>query len=266
MKVAKKSARLRLLERLQAKALKGGQLPPSRTAPRATIKPSLARPINRLGTIRKAEQERARQALIAQLAGTAKTTKLQTLKNIAGKFVSEAARVHKPISDFFGAVFKKLKKAAAFLTGERTAAHKALGKAPKRPPPRGQALGLGISSVRSTPHTHQPMTAVASSNVASVGWEAEETNSQTGTLFILFRNGWLYQYVNCPKWLYEGLLISGSKGRYVWQYIRRGLYPDGQPYGHAGIEGYERIDPAGHPFGYTGKRRQIAVLRGYRRK
>ena len=86
-----------------------------------------------------------------------------------------------------------------------------------------------------------------------------------GTLFIQFLNGWLYQYVNAPRWLYDGLLSAGSKGKYVWAYIRRGLFPDGVPYGSAAVEGYERIDAGGRPFGYTGKRKQIAVLRGYRR-
>ena len=259
MKVGKKSARLRLLERLQAKALKGGQLPPSWVAAKVGIKPSLSRPIGRLGAIRESEQARKRAALIAELTG--RTGRLQKIKTAAAKLVGDVSR-----SGLFGGLFTKLRKAATFLTGEQTAAHKALGKAAPRPAPSGSPIGLRIAGVRMTPNTHQPMQAVASSNVAAVGWEGDEANPQTGTMFILFTNGWFYQYVNCPKWLYEGLLISGSKGRYVWQYIRKGLYPDGVPYGSANVEGYERIDPSGRPFGYTGKRKQIAALRGYRRK
>ncbi len=100
---------------------------------------------------------------------------------------------------------------------------------------------------RTTPTQQRTMTAVSSSNVASVGWEPHEqgkkrpTLNDLGTLYVQFRNGWLYQYVNAPKWLYEGLLRANSKGKFVWAAIRRGLYPDGVPYGSAAVEGYERI-------------------------
>ena len=100
---------------------------------------------------------------------------------------------------------------------------------------------------RTTPGQGRTMTAVQSSNVASVGWEPHEPGKKgkdrndLGTLYIQFRNGWMYQYVNAPRWLYDGLLRAGSKGKFVWAAIRRGLYPDGVPYGSTATEGYERI-------------------------
>ena len=257
--MAKKSARLRLLERLQTKALQGGGMLPSSVAPRIKVRPSLAGPVNRIGAIRKAEQERKRQQLIADLTG--RTGKLAGMLARTKEKLTQSA-----LTGRLSGIFTGLRKAAAFLTGKRTAAHKALGGTAPRPAPVGKTYGGGVSSVKQTPNLRNPMTSVSSSNVAAVGWEGDKANDQLGTLFIMFTNGWFYQYVNSPKWLYEGLLIAGSKGRYVWQYIRRGLFPDGTPYGSAGVEGYERIDQNGSPFGYTGKRKQIAALRGYRRK
>lgn len=103
---------------------------------------------------------------------------------------------------------------------------------------------------RATPRQGRTMVAVSSSNVASVGWEPHDQSGESsrskmtmdlGTLYIQFRNGYLYRYVDCPRWVYEGLLRASSKGRFVWAVLRRGLYPDGVPYGNASVEGYERI-------------------------
>jgi len=99
---------------------------------------------------------------------------------------------------------------------------------------------------KTTPTQRQQMTGVSSSNVASIGWEPHNqqsaiTSESLGTLFIQFRNGWLYQYRDAPQWLHEALLRAPSKGKAVWALIRRGLYPDGIPYGSVNREGYERI-------------------------
>ena len=52
-------------------------------------------------------------------------------------------------------------------------------------------------------------TAVTSSNIASVGYEAE-----TMTLEIEFNNGRVYQYQGVPQEVYEALIQAGSKGSY----------------------------------------------------
>lgn len=102
------------------------------------------------------------------------------------------------------------------------------------------------SLVKATPYQARSMISVQSSNVASCGWEPHNqsdkiTNETVGTLFIQFLNGWLYKYEPCPWWVYDGLLRAPSKGRYVWAVLRRGLFPDGIPYGSIAVEGYERI-------------------------
>ena len=101
-------------------------------------------------------------------------------------------------------------------------------------------------SMRSTPTQGQKMVGVSSSNVKSIGWEphdqqANVTDNNLGTLYIEFMNGWRYKYRDAPHWLYEALLRAPSKGKAVWALIRRGLYPDGVPYGSVNREGYERI-------------------------
>lgn len=97
-----------------------------------------------------------------------------------------------------------------------------------------------------TPYQSRRMVGVSSSNVASVGWEPHTQNepptqNTLGTLFIAFRNGWEYKYRDAPYWLFEALLRASSPGRAVWALIRRGLYPDGTPYGSMDVEGYQRI-------------------------
>ena len=47
-------------------------------------------------------------------------------------------------------------------------------------------------------------------------WDAE----LIGLMEIQFNSGTLYQYLNVPKEIYDGLLAAPSKGKYFWQYIR----------------------------------------------
>lgn len=51
---------------------------------------------------------------------------------------------------------------------------------------------------------------VASSNVASVGYDAE-----TAVLEVEFRNGGIYHYEGVPQPAYDGLMASGSIGAYL---------------------------------------------------
>jgi len=60
---------------------------------------------------------------------------------------------------------------------------------------------------------------VASSNIGSVGY-----NPFTGTLEIQFRNGRIYEYVDVPAAIYDGLMNSGSHGRFFHIFIRS-AYP-----------------------------------------
>lgn len=99
---------------------------------------------------------------------------------------------------------------------------------------------------QTTPYQRRRMVGVKSSNVAAVGWEPHTqgeppTQNTLGTLFIDFKNGWSYKYADCPYWVFQALLRASSPGRAVWALIRRGLYPDGVPYGSLDVEGYQRI-------------------------
>ncbi len=58
------------------------------------------------------------------------------------------------------------------------------------------------------------MTAVFSSDIASVGYE-------NGTLFISFHKGGLYAYKNVPYSVYAGLMNAPSKGKYFHANIRK---------------------------------------------
>ena len=60
---------------------------------------------------------------------------------------------------------------------------------------------------------------VSSSNLLSVGYEAT-----TRTLEIEFRSGSVYQYLNVPPKIYEGLITAGSHGKYFDSYIKKGGY------------------------------------------
>lgn len=263
--MAKTTARERLLARIAEHAWQGNLPKPRvRIVAPATAKtkaklrittPGVGRELGELKSIRQAEQQKRRAELIAKLTGHPRNIR----KKPSGLF------------DLFG----RLRTAAQNLLKRKTPvhAHKRLGAAALYAPTPGMVRSQGLDRstasaivVDRTPIKKQPMQRVTSSNVYSVGWEQDETSDHWGIMYIQFRNGWLYAYHNAPRWLYDGLMNAGSKGRYVWAYIRRGLFPDGTPYGSASVEGYERIDSAGRPFGYTGKRKQIAALHGYRRK
>jgi hypothetical protein len=57
--------------------------------------------------------------------------------------------------------------------------------------------------------------AVESTTMKSVGYQAREK-----TLEIEFQSGMVYQYLDVPQEVYEGLLQEGSKGQYFNREIR----------------------------------------------
>ena len=60
------------------------------------------------------------------------------------------------------------------------------------------------------------MITVNSTNIDSVGY-----NADTQTLTVKFRvSGQTYEYYNVPQNLYEGLMASESKGKYINDNIR----------------------------------------------
>lgn len=60
------------------------------------------------------------------------------------------------------------------------------------------------------------MVTVNSTNIDSVGY-----NADTQTLTVKFRvSGQTYEYLNVPQTLYEGLMASESKGKYINDNIR----------------------------------------------
>ena len=60
---------------------------------------------------------------------------------------------------------------------------------------------------------------VASSNIASIGYDAD-----VETLEIEFLNGSIYQYFNVPQNMYDQIKQAGSKGRFLNTYIKN-AYP-----------------------------------------
>jgi hypothetical protein len=62
-------------------------------------------------------------------------------------------------------------------------------------------------------------TAVSSSNLASVGYDAD-----TLTLEVEFLNGTVYQYYDVPEGVFEELLNAGSVGSYFSHNVRNN-YP-----------------------------------------
>lgn len=60
---------------------------------------------------------------------------------------------------------------------------------------------------------------VAPSKLASVGYDCE-----TETLEVEFLNGSIYQYYNFPEQMYARLMQEGSKGKFLYSYIRN-AYP-----------------------------------------
>jgi hypothetical protein len=62
-------------------------------------------------------------------------------------------------------------------------------------------------------------TPVASSDVASVGYE-----SDSATLEVEFLNGAIYQYFGVPEDIYQGLMNAGSKGSFLSQAVKKSGY------------------------------------------
>lgn len=61
--------------------------------------------------------------------------------------------------------------------------------------------------------------AVSSSNLASIGYDAESK-----TLEIEFLNGSIYQYFNVPDSIFSGLISAASHGQYFSAFIKKGGY------------------------------------------
>ncbi len=61
--------------------------------------------------------------------------------------------------------------------------------------------------------------AVSSSNLASIGYDAESK-----TLEIKFLNGTIYQYFGVPDNIYLGLMSAPSHGQYHAAYMKKGGY------------------------------------------
>ncbi len=54
---------------------------------------------------------------------------------------------------------------------------------------------------------------VASSNVASIGYEA-------GVIEVHFHNGYAYRYPNCTEDLFNKFLLAPSKGKFVHNVLK----------------------------------------------
>jgi len=63
-------------------------------------------------------------------------------------------------------------------------------------------------------------TAVASSNLASVGYEVD-----CSTLEVEFHSGAIYQYFQVPESRFVGLMTASSHGHYFDLYIKEAGYP-----------------------------------------
>ena len=61
------------------------------------------------------------------------------------------------------------------------------------------------------------MTPVSSSNIASIGYVS-------GTLYVLFHSGGLYEYYNVPESVYLGLMMADSHGKFLASQVK-GIYP-----------------------------------------
>jgi hypothetical protein len=60
---------------------------------------------------------------------------------------------------------------------------------------------------------------VSSSNVASVGWEAEG-QSDTGTLEVEFKSGHIYRYAEVPRYIADEVRYASSVGRTLNQSVK----------------------------------------------
>ncbi len=58
-------------------------------------------------------------------------------------------------------------------------------------------------------------TAVRSSNICSIGYDAQES-----ILEVEFRSGAVYQYSGVPEDAYQGFMHAASKGSYFRDYIK----------------------------------------------
>jgi hypothetical protein len=63
-------------------------------------------------------------------------------------------------------------------------------------------------------------TPVSSSNVDAVAW----AQGADYKLWIRFNNGSVYAY-GAPRVLFDDILTTPSKGRFVWQVLRQSSYP-----------------------------------------
>jgi hypothetical protein len=61
---------------------------------------------------------------------------------------------------------------------------------------------------------------VSSTNVASIGWQANDQTSGNGTLEVEFHSGALYQYYNVPQSVYQTLIGSVSLGAAIRTALR----------------------------------------------
>ena len=60
---------------------------------------------------------------------------------------------------------------------------------------------------------------VESSNIEAVAYDEDKEE-----LFIQFKNGAVYKYLDVPYNIYNDLLNADSKGQYFYHYIRKGGY------------------------------------------
>ncbi|MET8542630.1 KTSC domain-containing protein [Kitasatospora sp. NPDC004799] len=60
---------------------------------------------------------------------------------------------------------------------------------------------------------------VQSSNLAAVGYESNE-----GVLEVHFKNGAVYQYLNVPVLVHQGLMVASSKGGYLDRFVKKAGY------------------------------------------
>lgn len=58
---------------------------------------------------------------------------------------------------------------------------------------------------------------VSSSNLRSVGYDMS-----IGILEVQFQDSSVYQYINVPSFLYEGLMKASSHGSYFDRFIKKG--------------------------------------------
>ncbi|ULG72976.1 KTSC domain-containing protein [Macrococcus brunensis] len=63
------------------------------------------------------------------------------------------------------------------------------------------------------------MISVASSNIASIGYDALSRE-----LYVRFHYGKTYIYSNVPENVYRNLMSAGSKGSYLDSFVK-GIYP-----------------------------------------